>query len=175
MTHALNMTLPLKQDAETQGKAEALGGQLRRPTVQPKIEKALKKSRLVHFARVLVIDNKYIQVITEYEGRFTGYTPNFSARELAHHSSGRSSSSPRVRRPRTKPQRFLLHMPRITTSAALGLGQAWLTRFSAANRQVGSFSAYDHKDVRNDPGPRWGRLRERLVGARYLPPEGDVD
>ena len=41
----------------------------------------MKKSKLVHFARVLVIDNKYIQVITEYEGDHQEYT-EFFRREL---------------------------------------------------------------------------------------------
>ena len=39
------------------------------------------ESRLVHFARVLVIDDKYIQVITEYEGDHEEYTEWFR-REL---------------------------------------------------------------------------------------------
>jgi hypothetical protein len=80
MTHALNLTLAIKQDPETQQRLQQLAAIF--PTqVQPKIEAALKKSRLVHFARVLVIDNKYIQVITEYEGSHQEYT-EFFRREL---------------------------------------------------------------------------------------------
>ena len=45
------------------------------------IEAALRKSKLVHFARVVVIDDKYIQVITEYEGPHQEYT-EFFRREL---------------------------------------------------------------------------------------------
>jgi hypothetical protein len=37
----------------------------------------LKEFRIVHFARVVVIDNKYIQVITEYEGSHQEYTEFF--------------------------------------------------------------------------------------------------
>jgi hypothetical protein len=80
MTHALNLTLPIKQDPETLKKLQQLEAIF--PTmVQPKIEEALRKSRLVHFARVLVIDNKYIQVLTEYEGSHQEYT-EFFRREL---------------------------------------------------------------------------------------------
>jgi hypothetical protein len=50
--------------------------------VQPMIAAALKKSKIVHFARVVVIDDKYIQVITEYEGSHQEYT-EFFRRELA--------------------------------------------------------------------------------------------
>jgi hypothetical protein len=38
---------------------------------------ALKQSRIVHFARVVVIEDKYIQVITEYEGTHQEYTEFF--------------------------------------------------------------------------------------------------
>lgn len=76
MTHALNLTLPLKQDPETQKKLKELGEAFE-TKVQPVIENALRASRIVHFARVLVIDNKYIQVITEYEGPHKEYNEFF--------------------------------------------------------------------------------------------------
>lgn len=76
MTHALNLTLPIKQDPETLEQLKGLEA-IFATEVQPAIEKALKQSRLVHFARVLVIDNKYIQVITEYEGPHQEYTEFF--------------------------------------------------------------------------------------------------
>jgi hypothetical protein len=76
MTHALNLTLPIKQDAETQAKLKHLA-EIFATEVQPKIDAALKESRIVHFARVVVIDNKYIQVITEYEGPHQEYTEFF--------------------------------------------------------------------------------------------------
>jgi hypothetical protein len=76
MTHALNLTLPIKQDAETQAALKHLA-EIFESQVQPKIDAALKESRLVHFARVVVIDNKYIQVITEYEGPHQEYTEFF--------------------------------------------------------------------------------------------------
>lgn len=80
MTHGLNLTLPLKQDAASQAALRKLA-EIFPTEVQPKIEAALKKSKLVHFARVLVIDNKYVQVITEYEGDHQEYT-EFFRREL---------------------------------------------------------------------------------------------
>jgi hypothetical protein len=76
MTHALNLTLPIKQDAATQAALKHLSD-IFETQVQPKIEAALKESRIVHFARVVVIDNKYIQVITEYEGPHQEYTEFF--------------------------------------------------------------------------------------------------
>ncbi|MEG0799884.1 MAG: hypothetical protein RR184_09275 [Citrobacter sp.] len=67
MPHALNMTMPLKQDAKSQEALEELkknfaGG------IQQIISDALAKSEIVHFARILIIDNKYIQILTEYDG-----------------------------------------------------------------------------------------------------------
>jgi hypothetical protein len=81
MTHALNLTLPIKQDAETQANLKQLA-EIFPTQIQPLIEAALKESRLVHFARVVVIDNKYIQVLTEYEGPHQEYT-EFFRRTLA--------------------------------------------------------------------------------------------
>jgi hypothetical protein len=76
MTHALNLTLPIKQDADTQAKLQQLTA-IFAEKVQPAIEAALQQSHIVHFARVMVIDNKYIQVITEYEGSHQEYTEFF--------------------------------------------------------------------------------------------------
>jgi len=80
MTHALNLTLPLKQDAATQDKLAALAASFT-DHVQPAIAEALKRSKIVHFARVVAIGNTYIQVITEYEGPHEEYT-EFFRREL---------------------------------------------------------------------------------------------
>ncbi|MCW1991003.1 hypothetical protein ABIE85_001994 [Bradyrhizobium diazoefficiens] len=80
MTHALNLTLKIKQDAATQAQLKNLEA-IFADKVQPLIEAALKKSRIVHFARVVVIGNEYIQVITEYEGSHQEYT-EFFRREL---------------------------------------------------------------------------------------------
>jgi hypothetical protein len=76
MAHALNLTLRIKQDPDTQ-KRLAYIASIFRTQIQPKIDKALRDSQIVHFARVLVIDNKYLQVITEYDGSHTDYTEFF--------------------------------------------------------------------------------------------------
>jgi hypothetical protein len=76
MAHALNLTLPLKQDMETQKKLETMKATFA-DHIQPKIDRALRESKIVHFARVLVIDNKYIQVITEYDRGHKEYTDFF--------------------------------------------------------------------------------------------------
>ncbi|KSV63094.1 hypothetical protein N183_36250 [Sinorhizobium sp. Sb3] len=76
MTHALNLVIPIKQDAETKEKLRNLEA-IFASQVQGEIERALKKSKIVHFARVFVIDDKYILVITEYEGDHEEYTEFF--------------------------------------------------------------------------------------------------
>jgi hypothetical protein len=76
MAIALNLTLKLKQDPETLGKLAELGEQF--PTVvQPMMDAALARSERVHFARVLVIDNAYLQVLTEFDGDPLEYTTFF--------------------------------------------------------------------------------------------------
>jgi hypothetical protein len=76
MAHALNLTLPIKQDAETLQNLQRLKAEFAKE-IQPKIDKALRESKIVHFARVVVIDDKYLQVITEYDGDHKGYTDFF--------------------------------------------------------------------------------------------------
>lgn len=77
MPHALNLTAPLKQDAETKAKLKALKDGFA-TQVQPAIEAALRSSKRVHYARVLVIgDGQYIQVLTEFDGDKRAYTDFF--------------------------------------------------------------------------------------------------
>jgi len=76
MARALNLTLPIKQDPETLKKLEHIKS-IFAQEIQPKIEEALRKSEIVHFARVLVIHDKYLQVITEYDGDPKEYTEFF--------------------------------------------------------------------------------------------------
>jgi hypothetical protein len=76
MATALNLTARLKQDAESQQRLEQLAAVFA-DQVQPKIDAVLAKSRIVHFARILIIDNKYIQVITEFDGTPEEYTEFF--------------------------------------------------------------------------------------------------
>jgi hypothetical protein len=81
MATALNLTAPLKQDPESQQQLAAFVAAFAEH-VQPLMERALAKSELVHFARVLVIDNRYLQVLTEFDGDPLLYT-EFFRRELA--------------------------------------------------------------------------------------------
>lgn len=76
MTVALNLTAPLKQDEESQRQIRQLADDFA-TEVQPAVDRALAESHLVHFARVLVIDGKYIQVLTEFDGDPVEYTDFF--------------------------------------------------------------------------------------------------
>jgi hypothetical protein len=76
MPHALNLTLRIRQDPESQQKLARLKAIF--PThIQPKVDQALKMSEIVHFARILVIEDKYFQVLTEYDGDKQEYTEFF--------------------------------------------------------------------------------------------------
>jgi hypothetical protein len=76
MSIALNLTAPLKQDPDSQAALHQLV-QAFPEKVQPALKAALDKSEIVHFARVLVIDDKYLQVLTEFDGDPMGYTEFF--------------------------------------------------------------------------------------------------
>lgn len=143
MTHALNLTLPLKQDAASQAELAKLEKRFA-AEIQPAIEAALKKSKLVHFARVLVIDNKYIQVITEYEGDHQEYT-EFFRKELTPVFAaifGLAAGAP----PANNPQSFWEFSKK---SNIRSLGQHTHGGLDTSGEPAGwLFSAYDHKDVR---------------------------
>ncbi|MGH3685220.1 MAG: hypothetical protein ACRDRU_16290 [Pseudonocardiaceae bacterium] len=76
MALSLNFTAPLKQAPESQQALRELVA-IFPQQVQPMIDAALAESEMVHFARILVIDNKYIQVLTEFDGDPMGYTEFF--------------------------------------------------------------------------------------------------
>ena len=76
MALGLNFTAPLKQDPESQQALQELIAVFPQQ-VQPTIDAALAESDLVHFARILVIDNKYLQVLTEFDGDPMQYTEFF--------------------------------------------------------------------------------------------------
>jgi hypothetical protein len=82
MITALNMTVPLKQDPESQAKLQKLK-EVFADRIQPEIDRALRKSKIVHFARVLVIHDRFLQVLTEFDGDPEEYT-EFFRRELPH-------------------------------------------------------------------------------------------
>jgi hypothetical protein len=76
MANALNMTMRLKQDAATKAKVAHIKS-IFASQIQPTMEKALRDSEIVHFARVLIIGDQYIQVITEFDGDKQVYTDFF--------------------------------------------------------------------------------------------------
>ena len=76
MATALNFTVPLKQDPQSQERLAHLMASFAQ-NIQPAVDAALSRSRIVHFARVLVIDHKYLQVITEFDGDGMDYTEFF--------------------------------------------------------------------------------------------------
>lgn len=76
MATALNMTLRLKQDPVTQATLKHVK-EVFATQIQPAIDAALKKSEIVHYARVVIIDDKYIQVLTEFDGDKKVYTTFF--------------------------------------------------------------------------------------------------
>ena len=76
MAHPLNLVLRVKQDAEAQRKLAELK-QAFATHIQPKIDEALRASEIVHFGRVLVIEDKYLLVLTEYDGDRQEYTEFF--------------------------------------------------------------------------------------------------
>jgi len=80
MAHALNLTLKIRQDASAKATLAAVKAKFA-SEIQPKIDAALRKSQIVHFARVLVIDDLYLQVLTEYDGDHQAYT-DFFRKEL---------------------------------------------------------------------------------------------
>ena len=142
MTHALNLTLEIKQDPETLQKLQQLEAIF--PTkVQPAIEAALKKSKLVHFARVVVIDNKYIQVITEYEGSHQEYT-EFFRRELTPVFAAIFSLAANM--PDVTDTNGFFEFSKNHNYRSLGTATDGSTDFSG--KPAGwLFSAYDHKTV----------------------------
>ena len=80
MAVALNLTIPLKQDPQSQAALKQLAASFNK-TIQEPIDKALAGSRIVHFARVLVIEEnqrgRYLQVLTEFDGDPEDYTEFF--------------------------------------------------------------------------------------------------
>jgi hypothetical protein len=78
MAHSLNLTMKIGQDAATQQQAKEFIAIF--PAVQAKIAEAMKKSEILHFARVVVIGEnpaEYLQVLTEYDGDRKEYTEFF--------------------------------------------------------------------------------------------------
>lgn len=75
--HTLNLTLPIKQDLVTKAKLVFLQNKFNRE-LKDKVDQALKKSNIVHFARFVFIGDDYLQILTEYDGNFRSYTDFFA-------------------------------------------------------------------------------------------------
>jgi hypothetical protein len=76
MPTALNLTAPLKQDADSQQRLQQVISDFAEQ-IQPRVDAALAEVETVHYARVVVIDNKYIQVLTEFDGEADEYAEFF--------------------------------------------------------------------------------------------------
>ena len=76
MAHALNMTMKIKQDPASLVALQAFKTDFA-TKYQQRLDDVLRQSKLVHFARIVVIDDLYLQVITEYDGDHQAYTEYF--------------------------------------------------------------------------------------------------
>lgn len=76
MATALNLTAPLKQDADSQQRLKQIVSDFGE-RIQPLVDAALAEVETVHYARVVVIDDKYIQVLTEFDGEADEYAEFF--------------------------------------------------------------------------------------------------
>ena len=76
MQNFLTLTLPVKQDAATLQKAQALVAGFSEQ-LKPAVEKALIDSGIVHFARFVLIGTEYLQILTTYDGDERAYAEFF--------------------------------------------------------------------------------------------------
>lgn len=76
MAHALNLFVPILQDQNSLKLLAEIKDRF--ATVdQDLIEKAARKSEIIHFLRVLILDDKYFVVLTEYDGEHAAYAEFF--------------------------------------------------------------------------------------------------
>ena len=76
MAHALNLTLPIKQDPETLERLQYIKAAFARE-LQPRIDSILRESGIIHFAKFFIIHDKYIVLSAEYDGNPKEYTDFF--------------------------------------------------------------------------------------------------
>src|SRR3712207_5938434 len=76
MPTALNLTLPLRPDQATQARLQEVQA-LFSDTIQPLLKQVLDASEVVHFARVVSIGDRYLQVFLEYDEKSTTYIELF--------------------------------------------------------------------------------------------------
>jgi len=83
MPNFLNLTLPIKQDDQSQAEIRSFASQFG-DTAQPITNQIMRQSRDVHHARAVVIEYQgkvlFLQVITEYDSDFKIYTKWFAAK-----------------------------------------------------------------------------------------------
>jgi hypothetical protein len=95
MPHALNLTIPIKQDEATKKKLAEIEKDFA-TKIQPKIDAALRKSKIVHFARVLNVHGS-ISRSSPSTTAITRPIRSFSAKSCRTYLP-RCSPSPRVLR-----------------------------------------------------------------------------
>lgn len=76
MAHPISMTMQLKQDAASKRALKEFK-QTFATRWQPRIDEAMRASRIIHFARVVTIEDKYLQLLTEFDGDRRVYTTFF--------------------------------------------------------------------------------------------------
>ncbi len=143
MTHALNLVLPIKQHPDTLASLARLKENFQHG-IQQEIEDALRKSEIVHFARVFVIEDKYIQVITEYEGAHDEYAEFFrkKLKPIFEAIFSLADGAPQV----DDPAAFWNYSK---SKNIRSLGQTTSGSTTMDGEPAGwLFSAYDHKTVR---------------------------
>jgi hypothetical protein len=76
MAHALNLFVPILQDADSLKLLAQIKADFATKD-QVEIEKAARESEIIHFLRVLILDDKYFVVLTEYDGGHEEYAEFF--------------------------------------------------------------------------------------------------
>src|SRR6266404_714794 len=76
----LNLTLPLKQDPQSQATIKDFADKFG-AVFWPQVKQVLHDSHMVYYARFTLIESRWLQVLTEYDTDFETYS-NFFADNL---------------------------------------------------------------------------------------------
>lgn len=76
MATALNLIFPLRQDTDSQQRLQQIARDFS-DQIQPAVDAALSAVETVHYARVVVVDNRYIEILTEFDGEAFAYAEFF--------------------------------------------------------------------------------------------------
>lgn len=76
MIHPLNLFIPIRQNDDGIAKLRELERRFATDD-QQKIEEAAQASNILHFLRIVNLDDKYLCVITEYDGDHLEYSEYF--------------------------------------------------------------------------------------------------